>query len=242
MVRKNKSHRSKKGKGKTSITANPSSSKADQKKPSSAAPAAAQPPKRAAIDDLRVQLETNPMTRHIIDIDGFLSGLERGDPKSINMVEVFMNMGLIDKPPTEEEMAAQKKRDEELFKDHPTQDDCPACLLPLSLTAKQQTIKLCCGATLCYGCQDAILSKKEGDICPVCSVKTTSSNLVELVKKRVELNDRSGMMVLAHIYQQGTYGFKVNVKKSEGLIEKAAKLGCSMALYNLGENLSAVMR
>jgi TPR repeat protein len=44
------------------------------------------------------------------------------------------------------------------------------------------------------------------------------------------------MMVLAHIYQSGTYGLKVNGKKSGGLIEKAAKLGCPMALYNLGEN------
>jgi hypothetical protein len=201
MARKNKNRRSKKSKA--SSTPNPSPSRAAQRKPPSAAPQ----------DDLRARLEANPMIKAAWDLDRLLSGIEQGDPNIINTVNTFVKMGLVDKPLTTEEMAAQDKRDVELFKEYTPQDDCPVCLLPLPLRADHIQIKLCCGAIIRYGCHDAILDKKEGDICPICNVKTTTSNIVELTKKRVELNDTEAMTVLAHIYQQGTYGVTVNRKK-----------------------------
>src|SRR5210317_1395764 len=41
--------------------------------------------------------------------------------------------------------------DEALFKEPPPREECPICLLPLPLDARQTTFQSCCGKIICEG-------------------------------------------------------------------------------------------
>src|SRR5210317_592689 len=47
--------------------------------------------------------------------------------------------------------------DEALFKDHPQNEECPICMLPLPLDRRESVFNSCCGKTICYGCAYEIL-------------------------------------------------------------------------------------
>lgn len=55
--------------------------------------------------------------------------------------------------------------------------------------------------------------KVKGDICPFCKVVTTSSNIAELIKKRIRLNDPDTFMVMGSTCLGGMFGQKQDKKK-----------------------------
>lgn len=161
-------------------------------------------------------------------------------------MENLMHLGLLgdddlglDSLLSDEEKQEAKVRDEVLFKDHPPRPDCDICFNQLPVASNQKTYKLCCGKIVCDGCIEEIRDKdnrkeKVGDLCPFCRVVSTSSNTVELVKKRMELNDPDAFMVMAHITSVGTYGQKKDEEKAVSLMEKASELGSVDANTSLG--------
>ena len=67
-------------------------------------------------------------------------------------------------------------QEEVLFKDHPPNEDCPICVLPLPLDDVGSTFQPCCGKLICIGCivsmmkEDKRKGKKkfEDHICAFC--------------------------------------------------------------------------
>lgn len=116
---------------------------------------------------------------------------------------------------SEEEQEAIKQHRTLLFQDHPVQDDCLICFLPLPLTSDQRSYKSCCGKVLCFACSDVLREDStKGDMCPFCKVVTTGSNIVQLVKKRVKRDDPDALLVLASMHMQGLYGHRANSKRA----------------------------
>ena len=62
---------------------------------------------------------------------------------------------------------AAELHDEALFKQPPSQDECPICLLQLPLDGNDCVYQSCCGHTICQGC---VLASMEADdnSCPFC--------------------------------------------------------------------------
>ena len=125
----------------------------------------------------------------------------------------LLRNGIIDEedfPFTDEQKREAAEHNEALFADHPPREDCDICLRPMPLASNEKTYKLCCGKVICDGCIEEIrdnqLKETKGDKCPFCRVVTTSSTIVGLVKKRIEVNDPEAFMILAHIHSHGTYG------------------------------------
>ena len=63
--------------------------------------------------------------------------------------------------------------EEELFKDHPPNEDCPICFIRLPLETGESTYYPCCGMIICDGCSYAMIiedmkrgkKKEESGIC-----------------------------------------------------------------------------
>jgi TPR repeat protein len=51
-------------------------------------------------------------------------------------------------------------------------------------------------------------------MCPFCKVLTTSSNIAQLVKKRIKLNDPDAFLVMGSMCSDGTFGQKKDAKKA----------------------------
>jgi tetratricopeptide (TPR) repeat protein len=94
----------------------------------------------------------------------------------------------------------------------------------------------CCGKSVCCGC---IQSFYESRIikCPYCKTQgtnKTNEKAVDELKKRVEANDASAILVLGNSYRSGLFGLQHDREKAIELWKQAAKLGSSQAHYHLG--------
>ena len=141
---------------------------------------------------------------------------------------------------------AAELRDELLFKQPESTHlgDCPICMLPLPIDVSKSTLKYCCTAAVCTGCDYANL-KRELEMrltpsCPFCrkaSPKTKEEG-IKLQMKRIEANDPVALC------QEGVrqHGKGDNERAFE-YWAKAAKLGdadahCRLALlYQSGEGV-----
>jgi hypothetical protein len=120
---------------------------------------------------------------------------------------------------SEEEKDTAKQHDVMLFQPHPKPYDCPVCFVTLPLRTDQRAYKSCCGQTLCLACveamrEDPMQHRVKGDICPFCKVITTSSNIAELIKKLIRLNDPDAFMVMGSMCLGGMFGQKQDKKKA----------------------------
>ena len=138
---------------------------------------------------------------------------------------------------------AAELHDEALFKEHPPTDDCPICLLPLSLIASQAVFKSCCGKVICNGCIYAMReeARERGKIglCAFCrELAPTGSNSeeeeIKRVTKLVEADNSEAFHQLAGHYSDGSYGMQQDFAKANELLLRAGELGCAKAYCNLG--------
>jgi len=125
-----------------------------------------------------------------------------------------------------------ERADEKLFRQPPKPDDCPICFLPLPLLGPGKRFNHCCGMTICSGCIHAPVYDDEGnevdnDKCAFCRTPypTTNEELIELIQKRVEVNDAEAISHLGTHYRNGNFGLPKDCNKALKLWKRAAKLG-----------------
>jgi len=133
--------------------------------------------------------------------------------------------------------------DEALFKQPPSKEDCPICMIPLPPLPKAQTYMMCCGKVVCRGCIYAVQSRafiagreEEDGICPFCRnpPPPTSQDMIKMYNKRVELNDANAIYSVGIFYELGSYGLPQSHTKALKLYLRAAELGNSTAYYMIG--------
>ena len=114
------------------------------------------------------------------------------------------------------------------------EDDCPICSLPLPLDQDQTTFRPCCMKKVCSGC--ILEARKRGmDDCPFCRTPTPDqSQVLTMIRKRVEKGDPAAIWFLGCQYEHGEYGLEKDVVMAVELYERAAELGAKDAHYSLG--------
>ena len=123
--------------------------------------------------------------------------------------------------------------DEELFTEPPPQyGDCPICFLRLPTMGSGQIYKTCCGKMICSGCFHADVYDNHGNIiadekCPFCRTPdpTTDNEIIERLKKRMEMGDAYAFLMMGCFHDRGECGLPQDRAKAVGLWHKAGKFG-----------------
>ena len=125
--------------------------------------------------------------------------------------------------------------DEQLFKDPPTREECPICLIPLP-SGRGRSFQSCCGKEICIGCIYAMNMSEGKDICAFCRTPPAISDEEEIVriKKLMKAGNAEAYYMLAGCYAQGIKGLSRDMNKANELLLKAGELGCAVAYFNLG--------
>ena len=131
-------------------------------------------------------------------------------------------------------------RDKELFKEHPPNEDCPICFLPLPHAEGQIAFQSCCGKVICFGCIYVMMGTKGGKIglCAFCRTPSATSDEKEIqrLKRLMEANNEDAFYALAGYYATGDYGMPQDRSKANELCLRAGELGCAVAYHNLGNS------
>jgi TPR repeat protein len=128
--------------------------------------------------------------------------------------------------------------DEALFKPPPKGDDCPIYFLPLPVLASGQSLRACCGKSICRGCDYAHHLQSNGNpSCPFCRADAPSAREFDkMLRKRVVCNDADAIFQLGVMYLEGdeVLSIKKDTDKVVKLFHRAAELGSANAYHNLG--------
>ena len=121
--------------------------------------------------------------------------------------------------------------------DLPPREECPICMRALPLHGKLQFYAVCCGKSLCYGC-DLQHEMKSGDgvrTCAFCRTAPPDSDeeMVARLRKRVDLNDPRAMNNLSPLYGFGQHGLPVDQARCIHLLRQSAGLGYPGAQFQL---------
>ena len=137
--------------------------------------------------------------------------------------------------------------DEALCKEPPPEyGDCPICFLRLPIMASGRTYMACCGKMICSGCCHADVYDNLGNIiadekCPFCRtpVATSYEEVIERLKKRMEVGDAYAFRIMGNNYSNGLYGLLQNSAKGIECWHKAVKVGYNNIgnAYGLGEGV-----
>ena len=137
----------------------------------------------------------------------------------------------------EQERQAAELRDRELFKEPPPIKDCDICMLPLPQLESGKRYKPCCGNIICAGCIYAVAIRDKNETkCPFCRTPTAVSNkeIVQRIKKRVEIGDAEAIDNMGSYYCYGQYGLPRSINKALELWHRAADLGHTDSYHNIG--------
>ena len=131
---------------------------------------------------------------------------------------------------------ATELHDEKLFKQPPPKGDCPICMLLLpSLHRTGSKYRSCCGKRICSGCIYAVEKRDVVGLCPFCRTPAPAiDELVEQIKKRVEVDDAEGIRNIGVCYYGGLHGLPQDSVKALELWHRAAELESAEAYYNIG--------
>jgi TPR repeat protein len=131
---------------------------------------------------------------------------------------------------------AAELHDEKLFKLPPPAEDCPICMLPLPFLHTGSKYKSCCGKLICSGCIYAVAIRDGGvGLCPFCRAPTpTAKEIIEQMKKRMELDDANAICDMGGWYFSGRYGLPQNHAKALELWHRAGELGSATSYYLIG--------
>ena len=142
----------------------------------------------------------------------------------------------------EEELEHKKRaaelHDEKLFNRPPPKEDCPICMLPLPPLFTGSKYRSCCGKMICSGCIYAMMIRDGGvGLCPFCRTPgPTSMEMIEQVKKRIEVNDAHAIYSLGCYYSHGSHGLPQDHAKALELWHQAAELGNASSYYSIGNS------
>ena len=131
---------------------------------------------------------------------------------------------------------ADELHDEKLFKQPPPMDDCPICMLLLPSLDMGNRYRSCCGKMICSGCIHAVAIRDGGvSLCPFCRAPAPHTDeVIEQMKKRVEIGDAEAIHNLGCYYSHGSHGLPQNYAKALELWHRAAKLGNTVSYYSIG--------
>ena len=124
--------------------------------------------------------------------------------------------------------------DEVLFKQPPT-EDCPICFIRMPSLHTGRKYQVCCGKSICVGCMHADALRCHEQLCPFCRFPAPlEEGLLEMCKKRVELDDPQAIYSLGVWYGSGMHGLSQDFTNSLRLWHRAGELGSADAYHNLG--------
>ena len=129
------------------------------------------------------------------------------------------------------------KHEENLFREPPLGEDCPICFLTIPSLTTGSKYKACCGKIICSGCIHAVDKMDPDDAkCPFCRVPTPQSDneIVERIKKRVEMDDAPAIHGFGYYYCGGQRGFPQDREKALEHWHRAAELGFAESYHNIG--------
>jgi hypothetical protein len=131
--------------------------------------------------------------------------------------------------------------EEALFRQPPKRDDCPICFLMLPTFLSGRVFMVCCGKTICTGCdREHVRQNKsnEGRSCPFCRANLPScgKEYMKMLKKWVDANHAHAIFDLGHGYLHGdeSLGIKKDFHRGLTLFHRAAELGYADANHSLG--------
>ena len=140
--------------------------------------------------------------------------------------------------------------DPELWKPHPQTEDCPVCLVPLSLDVNKSTYLPCCGKKICNAClreSDRVLritneKRKKKELpsldmsCAFCREPNhkSHSELKARIEKRIAKGDFEAVAIFGMWCQRGLQGFPKDEAKALELFKKAADMGSAKGMCQLG--------
>ena len=136
----------------------------------------------------------------------------------------------------ERERRAAELYDEKLFKQPPPNEDCPICMLTIPTLITGSKYRACCGKIICSGCIYAVAKRDGGvSLCPFCRTPgPTSKESVELMKKRMEVDDAVAIYNLGCCYHDGLDGLPQDHAKALELWHQAGELGNTKSYYSIG--------
>jgi len=128
--------------------------------------------------------------------------------------------------------------DEKLFKEPPSPEDCPICMLTLPINASQSSFFSCCGKLICNGCIHAMKMSEGKDLCPFCRMPMAISNEgnIKRLYKLMDKGNADAYYCLGNQHAQGLNDIPQDWNKATELYLKAGELGCSTGYYNLGNS------
>jgi TPR repeat protein len=136
---------------------------------------------------------------------------------------------------------ASSPSDEDLFNEPPQPEDCPICFLRLPTFYTGRRYKSCCGKVICSGCIHAPVYDNNGDKvekkCPFCRSLTPTSDDEEVmnrVRKRLEVGDVQAIYELGCCYMRGRYGLPQDWAKALELWHQSAELGDAESYTKIG--------
>ena len=131
---------------------------------------------------------------------------------------------------------AAELHDEKLFKQPPPNEDCPICMLLLPSLDTGKRYRSCCGKIICSGCIHAVAKRDGGvSLCPFCRTPAPHTDeVIEQMKKRVEIGDAKAIHNLGCHYSNGSYGLPQDRAKALELWHRAAELGSAKSYCNIG--------
>jgi TPR repeat protein len=136
---------------------------------------------------------------------------------------------------------AAESYDEKLFKQPPSEEDCPICFQRLPFLYSGSRYKSCCGKIICSGCIHAPLYDDQGNKvdntkCPFCRTSTPRSieEALGRDKKRMETGDAIAMYNMGNQYREGIHTFTQDHEKALELFHRAADLGYAKAYNGIG--------
>ena len=127
----------------------------------------------------------------------------------------------------------------DLFAPLPPTEDCPICIVPLSRLPTKRLYQECCGKLICMGCFEECkgfeTGKREPD-CPFCREPAPSTDEDTLCKleTRASKNDSQALYNIGMYYNKGSNGLSVDKLKALHYLTRAAELGNSFAMTNIG--------
>ena len=132
--------------------------------------------------------------------------------------------------------ACMDEHEEALFKPPPPNEDCPICFLTLPSLHRGSKYQTCCGKIICSGCIHAVDKMSDDVKCPFCRVPTPTSGeeMIEMIKKRMEVDDAEAIYSLGCCYFNGRRGLPQDRAKALEFWHRAGELGNAAAYYNIG--------
>ena len=140
--------------------------------------------------------------------------------------------------------AQEETADIDLFAPITEREECPLCLIPLSINEEETSFSPCCGKNICNGCgfKQTIIEIKKGvpakqQKCAFCCQKPDPKNTIKALKKLMKKNHPAAIMAMGHKYiLPGENGAAIqSYTRALEMYIRAAELGYAPAFYTIGK-------